>query len=213
MPKADNDTIAVILKAAFDLAARDGWHSMTPHAVAAETGLPLAVIYRYVETAPALLGLLARYADSQVLVEPMIVETRIRDNLFDLLMRRFDALTPFQDGLAQIWQQCPQLPLTFMVGGPQLAVSMSLILDAAGDCHHSIRRKICIAGLCALWCRVFMVWIKDTSPDLARTMATLDRDLNTAEMLALSMEDGPLTLARDIAGSIWRKRQNENTIN
>ena len=35
MPEVDNDTIAVILKAAFDLAARDGWHSMTPHAVAA----------------------------------------------------------------------------------------------------------------------------------------------------------------------------------
>ena len=201
--------IATILTAAFDLAARDGWYSMTPQAVADETGLPLALIYQHVETAPALLGLLARYADSQVLAEPAPGEPRTRDNLFDLLMRRFDALSPYRDGIRHLWRQWPRLPVTLVVGGPQLAVSMSLMLDAAGDRDESVARKIRVLGLTGLWSRIFLIWLKDDSADLSRTMASLDRDLNTAEMLAHSMEDGPLAVVRDLFGSIRQYRNRE----
>jgi len=199
-----DDVIAQILDAALALAADDGWHAMTIAHIADQTGLSHATICQYAPTPTAIPVLLARHADSAVLAEGAAAEPSIRDNLFDLLMRRFDALTPYRAGILALYRPDLSSGMAVLAGGNQLGVSMGLMLDAAGDKSQGATRMIRQAALAGLWLRVARVWMRDNSADLSRTMAALDRDLNTAEMLVNSVAEGPMALVWALLS--WRRR-------
>ena len=76
--------------------ATDGWRRLSLAAVAAETGLPILGVYRNFGSKQAILCGFLRRIDEAVLAAPPAPEAdeRPRDRLFDLLMRRFDALEP-----------------------------------------------------------------------------------------------------------------------
>lgn len=193
-------TIEAILNAAFRLAAHDGWYAMTVSAVADEAGLPRASLYQYADTPLGLLRLLGRYADAQVLAEAVDGESSTRDNLFDVLMRRLDALHPFREGLRGLCHLHPDALTSVATGGGALYRSMDRMLTAAGDSDlvsvtEKARRHLRILGLCAIWLRVFRVWLKDETPDASITMSALDHDLNNAEMLANSWGGGAGVMA------------------
>src|SRR5579864_6539012 len=93
---AGSDERDRIINAALRLIASDGWRRLSLGAVAAEAGLPILNVYSLFRSRTAILCAFFRRIDESVLATPVEAEAneRPRDRLFDLLMRRFDALRP-----------------------------------------------------------------------------------------------------------------------
>ncbi len=175
-----------VIDAALALAVTRGWRGVTLAAVAREAKLPLAEVYRVCPSRPAILGAFMRRIDSAVLAggDSELGDESPRDRLFDVLMRRFDALAPHRDAVAAIAADLPREPPLLALFAPCYARSMACMLEAAGLSPAGVRGALRVKGLAALYLVALRIWLNDDDPDLARTMAALDRLLRRAESLA-----------------------------
>jgi AcrR family transcriptional regulator len=176
-PHADAESRLV--DAALTLAARQGWRTTGLAEIAAEAGLPLQDAYAACPSKEAILAALNRRIDRAALAGTA-EEGRQRDRLFDLLMRRFDALQPHKAALGAILRDSFGDPLALMAM-PALARSMAWMLEAAGISSAGWGGRLRVSFLTGLYLWVLRIFLKDESADLARTMAALDRGLRRAE--------------------------------
>ncbi|MHA1538466.1 MAG: TetR family transcriptional regulator [Alphaproteobacteria bacterium] len=198
MAKAADKTDAVF-RAAFDLAAARGWRHVSLADIAAEANLSLAQLYRRHGSKTDILLAFARSIDEAMLgsVEAPSDEESVRDRLFDALMRRFEALAPYKDGLAAVLRDGAGGPVAMLCGGASLLRSMAWTLETAGAGSNGLKGRMRTKGLLAVYLTSLRVWLRDDSEDLAPTMAALDRRLARAESLANSCLPG------------WRPRKSE----
>jgi AcrR family transcriptional regulator len=152
-------------------------------AIAAAAGLPILQVYRIFHSKQAILAALYRRVDEIVLAEPPTVEAdeRPRDRLFDLLMRRFDALQPYKPALDVLRRELPMDPPTALCAAASLLRSMRWMLEAADIPTSGVRGAIAVRLATAAYLSAVRVWQRDDSPDLARTMAALDARLRRIE--------------------------------
>ena len=180
----ETDESAAIIAAAMALAARRGWRTLTMADIAAEAQLSLGEVYRHYRTKAEILNGLSRHADAAVLGDVLNDpgEESPRDRLFDAIMRRFDALSPFKAGIAALLRELPDAASGFAVLH-QLSNSMRWMLEAASIDTSGIRGSIQVAGLAAIYANVMRTWLRDDTLDAARTMSELDRQLRWAEQI------------------------------
>jgi AcrR family transcriptional regulator len=171
-----------ILDAALRIAARDGWRVAALARVAAEAEVDLPALYALFPTKPALLVGLLRRVDRAVLAgaTPAPSDGSPRDRLFDVVMRRFDALQAHRAGLAAIIA-AGRDPLGGLALIGPFRRSMAWMLEAAGISSDGWAGRLRGAGLAVVYARAFRVWLDDDSADLGKTMAALDSGLAQAE--------------------------------
>lgn len=176
-----------ILDAALDLAAAQGWETVALSAVAKGAGLSLSALRGHVEDKSDILALLGRRIDRRTLenADESDPSVSARDRLFDILMERLDVLNERRAAIVSILDSFKCDPKQAVISCPHLARSMNWMLEAAGEDTQGIRGAIKVAGLTAIYIKTLRVWREDESPDLARTMAALDKDLSRAGRLAL----------------------------
>ncbi|MBV8778973.1 MAG: TetR family transcriptional regulator [Alphaproteobacteria bacterium] len=172
-----------IIAAAMALIAARGWRSVSLAAVAAEAGLSVLQVYRHYRSPRAILCGLIRHTDEIVLAQPALAEPgeRPRDRIFDLLMRRFDALSAYRPALASLRRDLPFDPLSALGAGGALLCSMRLTLEAAGIRTRGLTGAVAVKLTAAAYIAAMQTWASDDSPDLAPTMAALDRRLRNIE--------------------------------
>lgn len=181
--------------------AGSGWHGLTMRAIAAEAGLPLADLRRQAPSPQHLLAAHQRAVDAAVLAGTVEdLGSSARDRLFDVLMRRVDALQPDRAGVVRLLHDLPKSPLLSLWLAPRNAGSMAWMLEAAGLDAGGPAGLVRVQGLTIVWLAVLRAWEKDESEDLSATMAALDRALDQADRVArwLRMapaEPGPEPLA------------------
>src|SRR5579862_1818035 len=171
-----------ILDAALALAEREGWRKTSLGAIAQEAGVPLHEFYgEFRSRAGILSGLMAR-TDARVLEGTTAdSEENTRDRLFDVMMRRFDAMKPHRAALKAIAHDLGTDPPTALCSAPAFLRSMAWMLEAAGISSAGIRGRLHVRALGVLYLCVMRVFVDDDTEDLARTMAALDRRLSQAE--------------------------------
>lgn len=188
-----------LIDAALALAGRQGWRRTTLRAIADEAGLPLHEAYALHRSRQSILGALGRRIDQQVLagVEGE-GEAPSRDRLFDVLMRRFEILQSYRPGLRSILRDSFGDPAA-LLSLPGLLRSMGWMLEAAGGSTVGWRGRIRANLVAGIYLAAMREFLEDDTPDLARTMAALDRRLRHAgSWLGLS---GPAPAeARDAPG-------------
>jgi AcrR family transcriptional regulator len=172
-----------IIDAALACIARQGWRRLALADIAAEAGLPILGVYRLYSSKPAILCAFFRRIDEAVLAAPLDSEPdeRPRDRVFDLLMRRFDALTPYRAALEVLGRELPTDPLAALAAGAGLLRSMRWMLEAAGISGEGLGGVLAVKLTAAVYLATLRVWLRDESPDLAPTMAALDRRLRGIE--------------------------------
>ncbi len=173
-----------ILSAALELAAAGGWRSLSLAEIAGKAGVSLAEVHAaYPTKASILAGFIARI-DRQVLAGGTTEkEDSVRDRLFEVLMRRFDALTPHKDAVAGILRDLPSNPAAVLATAPQFVNGMAWMVEAAGLSSSGLRGAIRVNGVILIYLNTLRVWLRDDSADMARTMASLDQGLRRAESL------------------------------
>jgi AcrR family transcriptional regulator len=182
VPTSESDADRII-DAALTLVATEGWRDLSLAAVAAAAELPIAQIYRLFGSKQAILRGLFRKVDQAVLSEPPQAEAgeHARDRLFDLLMRRFDALNPYRPAIAVLRRELLADPATALCAGGSLMRSMRWMLTAADIATGGVRGAVAVKLTAAAYLSTMRTWQGDDSPDLGRTMAALDGRLRRIE--------------------------------
>ncbi|HEX7967502.1 MAG TPA: hypothetical protein VF502_04735 [Stellaceae bacterium] len=170
-----------LVDAALTLAARQGWRDTGLGEIAAEAGLPLNEAYAACPSKLAILAAFHRRIDRAALAGVAAdSEEPPRDRLFDVLMRRFDALQPHKAALRVILRDGMGDPLA-LLGLPALLRSMGWMLEAAGISAAGWWGRLRANLLAGLYLSVLRIFLGDDSADLTQTMAALDRRLRRAE--------------------------------
>ena len=178
-----------IIDTAIKLAGEKGWRALTMADIAAKGEISMAEIYRVFPTKNDILKGFTRQIDEVVLsVGPDGEEGEThRDRLFDVMMRRFDALTPYRSGLEGISRDLRGDPMMAALHACALRRSLAWMLEAAGIPSDGIAGMLRVKGLGVIYLMVFRVWLTDDSADLSRTMAALDSRLRQAEQFSNSL--------------------------
>ena len=192
------DPAARIVDAALALAAREGWRRVSLAAIAAEAGMSVLELYAVYRSKAAILDGFHRRIDAAALAGvDSVADERPRDRLFDIVMRRFDALSPHKDAVDAVARDAVADPLAALCGVPSLLNSMSWMLEAAGVSASGWIGRVRVKLLLGIYLSVFRVWLSDDSPDMTRTMAALDSRLRHAERwLGLAVPAGAAPAAQ-----------------
>jgi ubiquinone biosynthesis protein COQ9 len=179
----DTDFDGALVAAALRLAATDGWHRVSVAAAARAADLPLHEARARFPSRNWILLRLGSLADQAALTDAP-AEGPVRDRLFDLLMRRFDAFQAQRDGVIAVMRALPFDPPLALMLGYATERSMRWMLEAAGLTLHGPRGDLIAKGCVGVWLWSLRAWERDTSEDLSGTMATLDAALQRAERAA-----------------------------
>jgi hypothetical protein len=120
----------------------------------------------------------------------------VRERLFDVVMRRVDALQAQRAGVIALLRGLPADPGTGLLLTAATSRSMAWMLASAGVKTAGLRGALATQGMVAVWLYTLRAWEKDESADLSGTMAALDRALTSAERAAnwlnhASVRDAP----------------------
>jgi AcrR family transcriptional regulator len=186
------------IRAALDLAAERGWNALSLIDVASEAGIGLADLRREFACKSDILRAFQAEVDAETLAKARGAGTEqgVRDRLFDIVMTRFEVMTPYKPALRRILADLCCRPGE---AAPLLCGTLTAqywMLAAAGAKLGGAGAGVRVAGLAGLYGKTFHVWLDDATPGLDRTMATLDRKLRKGEEW--------LTRAESICGDLCR---------
>jgi AcrR family transcriptional regulator len=112
-----------------------------------------------------------------------------RDRLFDVLMRRLEALAPYKASVRSVMRSSMCNPgLALALNGLGVR-SMRWMLIAAGINTSGARGAFRAQGTAMIYARVLRVWADDDDPGLARSMAELDRGLARGQNWSRLLDD------------------------
>ncbi len=183
-----------IIAAAIELAAETPWNDVTLRAIADRAGLSMLDMRSEVSSKAHIFGLFTSAVDKAVLAKAGALEPdqSPRDNLFETIMNRFDAMQPYKPAIKSI--------LAGLSPDPRLAQrlmsSQGWMLEAAGISSYGALGGVKAVGLASVYMQVLRVWLDDDDPGLARTMAALDRRLRSGERSIQVIDDGCRALGR-----------------
>jgi len=183
MSEASDKALASFLR----LIAEKGYAQVALRDIAEAAGLGVAELYRLFPDKTALASAFMARIDAEVLAgvpSKSDPEETARDRLFDVLMRRYDALRPYRVALAAIRRAATRDPLLAIALGPALRRSMAAMLEAASLSSDGLTGALRQNGLLAIDYAVARVFDHDETGDLSKTMAALDGRLKTAERWA-----------------------------
>ena len=185
-----------LVAALWRVIAQHGWPGMSMRRLAAEAGLETAGLRDRFPTRLDLLLLHGRVMDQAVLAGTIPGQGgSARDRIFDVLMRRLDAMQPHREGILRLFEDMRRDPLLALALAPHIGIAMRWMLDAAEIEAKSCEARLLALGLTGVWLATIRAWARDDSPDMGTTMAALDAALDRAERIAR-----PLGLLRGEAG-------------
>jgi len=171
-----------LITAALELASERGWRRLGMAEIAAAARLSLEETYAIARSKHAILGALRRQIDEAMLAGGVAGGDVPRDRLFDVLMRRLEALRPYRAGLRTILRESVGSPALLGIL-PGLLRSMGWTLTAAGLPASGCRGRLARRLLAAIYVSVLPTFFRDESRDLGSTMAVLDKRLRQVEAL------------------------------
>jgi hypothetical protein len=113
----------------------------------------------------------------------------VRERLFDVLMRRLEALGPYKDAVRSIMRSARRNPGLALALNAMALRSQKWMLEAAGIGTSGARGALRAQGAALMFGRLLGVWIDDDEEGLDRTMAALDRGLSSAARWAGFVDD------------------------
>ena len=196
-----------VVEAFLQLLAQTSFQQIGFAAVAARAGVPLADLRAEFNSTLEILAAFMRETDRQVLsgIDPELAEEPARERLFDVLMRRIEVLKPHREAIRSLARSARRDPsLALALNGLSLR-SQKWMLAAAGIESAGLRGDMRAQGLVVVMARTLRTWLDDEDPGLARTMATLDRELASGERMLNFIGDICRLVPR--FGPGWRARR------
>ena len=180
-PSDDERLIAALWR----VIAAHGWPGLSMRRLAAEAGVEAATLRERFPTRLDVLLLHGRMMDQAVLAGTIPGQGgSARDRIFDVLMRRLDAMQPHREGILRLFEDMRRDPALALVLAPHIGIAMRWMLEAAEVEAKSCEARLLALGLAGVWLATIRAWAGDDSPDMGATMAALDSALDRAERIA-----------------------------
>ena len=159
--------------------------------VAGRAGLKLSQLRAEFGSTLAILGAHIKDIDRAVLAggDADMAEEPVRERLFDVLMRRLEALKPYKEAVRSLMRSVRRNPGLALALNAMAVRSQHWMLEAAGIGASGPRGALRAQGAALMFARVTSVWLDDDEEGLDRTMASLDRGLNSAARWAGFLDD------------------------
>ena len=182
MTQDKSDTLEKLIDAMLDMVATDGWSMVTRDAVASRAGVAVSEAYALCADRGQLLDAYARRVDVAACVDAQAGSDTVTqyDELLDILMRRFETLQLHRDAVVRLVREVPHDPMTLLQRLPQGQRSFAFLAAAAGFPGRGLPGALFAKALAAVWLATQRDWMRDDTPDLSVTMASLDRNLGRA---------------------------------
>jgi hypothetical protein len=112
-----------------------------------------------------------------------------RERLFDVLMRRLEALAPYKEAVRSVMRSARRNPGLALALNAMAVRSQAWMLEAAGIGANGAKGALRAQGAALMFARVVSVWLDDDEEGLDRSMAALDRGLASAERWSGFVDD------------------------
>ena len=181
------DTNKRIISVTLKLAETITWQEITVDNIARVAKVEPSILLQNFSSKLSILEAFNRQLDANIRQE--FAKTRnlgsVREQLFDIIMTRFDFLNSHKQALKSIYKTTIPYDLHATICGlNNVTNSMKVVLNMTEISTKTplgcIRTKL----LSAIFVRSFVTWLNDDSADMAKTMAKLDSDLAKAEKLS-----------------------------
>lgn len=186
-PESEQIDREAVVQGAMTLFARRGWFDVSLVDIAAELGVSLADLHPVFPSKIAILRGFATQIDRQVLATAAEGDASIRERLFEVFMRRFDALQPHRKALERLAHDLPRDPAAAVAVMCRAGRSLRAMAELAGVTTEGPLGLLRVKALMALQAWLMRTWLADDSKDMARTMKGLDQGLERLEMIARAM--------------------------
>jgi ubiquinone biosynthesis protein COQ9 len=203
-----------IIRAALDLAEKRGWRDVTLLDVAQAAGISLSDLRREFTSKSDIIRAFQQEVDAEVLAKAKAAREAqsLRDRVFDIVMTRFEVMAPYKQALKRISAYyCCRPGEAAMILCSSLA-SQYWMLAGAGAKLDGPGGAMRVAGLTAIYGKVFQVWLDDPSPSLDKTMAALDTRLAKGERRLSGLETACEDFCHFACGFLprgWKRREAE----
>ncbi|GEO99797.1 TetR/AcrR family transcriptional regulator [Methylobacterium haplocladii] len=208
--KAKPNPREAVVEALMRLAAEQPWNDIEIGDIAREAGISLAEFRDLFPSKGAVLGGLSRLIDTKVLEGDSsdLAEEPTRERLFDVLMRRLDAMAPYKTALRRISYAMRGDVLSMLALNGVALNSHRFMLAAAGIDTEGPLGRLKLQGTVIAFARTVQVWLDDDDPAHARTMARLDKEIRQGERFMERAEDARRLTAplRAIGRSLMERR-------
>ena len=180
-----------IVQALMRLAATRPWSDIEVTDIAREAEVSLTEFRDLFPSKGAVLGAFSRMIDKEVLegTTDDLAGEPVRERVFDVMMRRIDALTPYKAALQRIFDAVRGEPLTLAALNQVALNSQRFMLAAAGVSTEGPLGLLKLQGAAVVFANTLETWLDDDDPALARTMARLDRELKRGERVLERAQD------------------------
>jgi AcrR family transcriptional regulator len=187
-PGGEHDKIITALLA---LLAEKPIEQISRGEIANEAGVTLAQLRGAFASPLAILAAYLKDIDRAVLGADMgdMEEEPARERLFDVLMRRLEALAPHRQAVRSLTRSARRNPPLALALNRLAVRSQKWMLAAAGINASGPRGALRAQGLALLFSSVLGTWVRDDDPGLARTMAALDRALARGQRFSGFLDD------------------------
>jgi AcrR family transcriptional regulator len=206
------DARGKIVDALMELAAERRFEDISVRDICKTAGVSLADFREAFPSKGAVLAGFSRRIDRVVLAEhgEELADESPRERLFDILMRRLEAMAPYREGVREAAAWLRREPAAALAMNQVVMSSMRFMLEAAGIEAEGATGIVKLQGLALAWARMIQVWLDDDEPALSKTMAELDRVLTRGERVAagvdrLSALASPFTALAQAAFEAGRK--------
>jgi hypothetical protein len=173
-----------IISTTLKLAETIPWQKITIDGIAQAEKIESSALLEIYPSKLSILDAFNRQLDAEIIQEFASIEKlgSVRDQLFDILMARFDLLNRYKIAVKLIYKETvPFDPLASAYGLHSLIKSMKIVLNIAGIPTCTLLGFMKTKILSAIFMRSFIAWLGDDSTDMAKTMAILDSDLVKVE--------------------------------
>jgi AcrR family transcriptional regulator len=184
------DTRGKIVDALMELASERRFEDISIRDISKAAGVSLADFRDAFPSKGAVLAGFSRRIDRAVLAQDNgeLADENPRERLFDVLMRRLEAMAPYREGVREAIASLRREPVAALAMNQVAMNSMRFMLEAAGIEAQGAAGAIKLQGLALAWGRVIQVWLDDDDPALSKTMAELDRVLTRGERAVAGLD-------------------------
>jgi AcrR family transcriptional regulator len=203
---------AVIIDAFMALLAERRIEEIDFAQVARRANVSLADCRKEFDSVLSVLDAFLRDIDRKVLDggDSDVAEEPARERLFDVLMRRLEALTPHKAAIRSLARSARCNPGLALALNAFAVRSQSWMLTAADISSAGVRGAIRAQGMACLYSNVMRTWLDDDDPGQARTMAALDRELSRGASWSRFLDDLCHFIPRRRRYDRWSSRRRDD---
>ena len=190
-PSRGNTDRDKAIGALMDLLADQPFEQIGLADIAGRAKLSLSQLRGEFGSTPAILAAHIKDIDRAVLAggDADMADEPARQRLFDVLMRRIEALAPYKEAVRSLMCSARRNPGLALALNTMTVRSQQWMLTAADIGASGPIGTLRAQGAALMFARVLGVWVDDDEAGLDRTMAALDRGLASGERWAGFLDD------------------------